>query len=155
MDRATCADRTCCPATVPREDPRHLSVCHIGAERVPVRVREDPKRLLLIIRSVEAECTSERDDSVMHIEFGHVPHHQVQVQLLGDVVVGPGRRFEFVDLLERKQWRTVWQSRVQPVAPRWVVVPGRRLFVPRPYTSPKSCRQNSAALRASVVSTTT
>ncbi len=65
------------------------------------------------------------------IEFRHVTDHQVQVQLLRNVMLGPGRGAELADLLERKERRPIGQSQVEPIAPGFVVLVGWRLFVAR------------------------
>lgn len=139
-----------------------LSIGDRDAEGVSVRVGEDPQRLVGIIGAVIAGSASEREHSLVNsVEFLQVTDHQVQVQLLGDVVLGPGCGCEFGDLLEREQRRLIRQPEVEPVMPGFVVLAGWRFLVPRPIHEAKEltptplpdvrpwCQQQPASASAS------
>ena len=112
------------PATAPPGDAeQHLCVGDEDAERMSVRVGEDPQRFFGIMGAVEAGGASERDDALVDgSELRQVSNHQVEVELLGNVLLWPGRMREFCDLLEREQRRPVRQPQVEPVPPGFVVL---------------------------------
>ncbi len=84
------------------------------AERVPGRVGVDPQWLLRVIRAVLEQPGAERERPLMlDIEVGHGGHRGVEVQLLRDRAVRPGRLGQLVDLLERQRWA----ARRAPAAP--------------------------------------
>jgi hypothetical protein len=78
-------------------------VCHKDAERMPGGVSVDSQRLTGIIEAVPEQTSTEGQGSLMlSIELLCRVNSQVEVQLLGDRPLGPGRLCQLGHLLERQ-----------------------------------------------------
>jgi hypothetical protein len=107
------------------------------------RVRVDPQRLLLVLRPVVAQPPAERQHAlVLAVQLRLVRDGHVQVQLLRDAVVGPGRRGQRGHVLERDALAAGLVAagrgpQDQPVAAARVIRAGPRRLIARPVGEPE------------------
>ena len=103
-----------------------------------VGIGEDHELLVGVVGAVEEEARAKLERTLLL--RGQVPvvgHRQIEVELLGDGVVGPGRRRQGCHLLERDLRRPRRVDDDQPVSAPDVVVAGRRRLVPGAVLEPQ------------------
>jgi hypothetical protein len=97
---------------------------------VAVDVGEHVEGLRHIVGAVKAHFTTERHHPRAHgVQLFKIPYGEIEVQLLGNLRRGPRRSSKLVNVLNRETGFTLCGSKVQPVAPRCVVLAPRGRFV--------------------------
>ena len=106
---------------------------HEDAEGVPVGVGVHVQRLSRVVEAVlEKPGTKPERTFVLCGQRLRVGHDQVEVELLGRGRRRPGGGCELRDLLKGQVGGPAGAQEHEPIAPVWVIVPGRGGFVPLP-----------------------
>jgi hypothetical protein len=117
----------------------HFSVGHNeDAERVTVKIGVYAKRLVRVIGPVVEHLGTKTQRAAMYcLQRIEASDRDVQVQLLGHAARWPGRRRQFVHLLERQARRPIGVAEVEPVTSGSIVLTRHRRLMALPVDQPE------------------